>query len=143
MDAKRNQLITQPHAEIPQIERKEKRAPAKPSALLNLSLAAAWIAFEFYLVATRTEAVEESLPFVVDAFAYGMSYFVTFGILGVIALAAANHRATSILSMAVGAGFMSLGAACGLIGHSVSSWGPGTLLAGGIAAASAAVFARS
>lgn len=75
-------------------------------------------------------------------FTSGLSWAVTFGILGVLGLSIANHRGTAALSAAAGAGVMLLGATCGLVGHPVSSWGLDTVVAGGIVAASAMVMVR-
>ncbi len=143
MDAQKATEVTERMATIPRIRaRTLEWVAAAPSRTLNLSLAATWIGFLYTLgFFSTSEASPDPLSFA-DTLALLFFMVILVGIMAVVALALANHRATAAVSAAAAVGIVVLGATCGFAGHPVSAWGPDTGLAAVIALASLAVLGR-
>ena len=116
--------------------------PAAPSHLLNGLLSAAWVGFLAYVSQSSPSTVAESTPALLDGLANVLAPLLVFGIYGTIVLAIQNSAKTAPVSIAIALGVTALGAMCGLVGHSASSWLPQIAFSAVVAAGSVAVLAR-
>jgi len=119
MDAKQNTKITGRISTIPRIRRSAEWVAARPSAVLHLALAGAWLLFLASLPSTDPDSTAP-LGFV-DGFAAAMAFVTTVGIFAVVFLALRNSKITA---------------------PATSAWGPDAVLAAAIVAASAAIMSR-
>ena len=144
MDAQKSLELRERLAAIPRIAQRPVRwVAAAPSRVLNLGLAASWIGFLYTLgfFSASGETSTDPLTFA-DTLALLFFLVILGGIMAVVGLALANHRATAAVSAVSALAIVVLGATCGFAGHPVSAWGPDAALAGGIALASVAVWSR-
>ena len=116
--------------------------PAPQSPLLNGLLSTAWVGFLAYITSLTPNPVGESVPLLLEGIANVLGLVMVFGIFGTIVLAIQNSAKTAPLSIAIALSVTGLGAICGLVGHSASSWLPQIAFSAVVAAGSIAVLAR-
>ena len=145
MDSQKSVGIRDRVVSIPRIAQVPLRwVAAAPSRALNLGLAASWIGFLYTLGFFSSGSSSESADPLSFADTLALMFFLVIltGIMAVVGLALANHRATAAVSTIAAVAIVLLGATCGFAGHPVSAWGPDAGLAGAIALASLGVWSR-
>lgn len=149
MDSRHRAQIAEQVDSLPRIERRVPEPPktATPPWGLHLALGAGWLGFLYMIgfFSTSTETTEAAaVPEGIFAMIItGLVFIGVIGIFAILSLAVQNSAYTARISFGVGTLFAGIFASCGLEGHPVSLWGGSALVAAGLAAASAAVMARS